>query len=142
MSKSNTFENDILKAIFWGTAIANLLDNAASSPLTSLYIAFHTADPGEAGSQTTSECAYPNYARVAVLRSASGFAISNNIVTLVARAIAPQASGGTETATHWSVGVASSGTSKILYSGTITPNISISNGVSPFLETTTSITED
>jgi hypothetical protein len=36
MSKSDTFENDILKLIFNATAIANLADNAASAPLTSL----------------------------------------------------------------------------------------------------------
>jgi hypothetical protein len=49
MSKSNAFENDLLKLIFNATAIANLADNAASSPLTNLYVSLHTADPGEAG---------------------------------------------------------------------------------------------
>jgi hypothetical protein len=47
MSMGNTFENDIAKLIFNATAIANIADNAASSPLTSLYVALHTADPGE-----------------------------------------------------------------------------------------------
>ena len=37
MSKSNTFENDLLSLIFNGTAIANLADNASASPLTKLY---------------------------------------------------------------------------------------------------------
>lgn len=36
MSKGNTFENDLLKLIFQGVAIANIADNAASSPLTNL----------------------------------------------------------------------------------------------------------
>lgn len=48
MSKGNTFELDFLKLVFNATAIANIADNAASSPLTSLYLALHTADPGEA----------------------------------------------------------------------------------------------
>ena len=52
MSKGNTFELDLLALIFNATAIANIADNAAASPLTSLYVALHTADPGEAGSQT------------------------------------------------------------------------------------------
>ena len=43
--------------------------------------------------------------------------------------------------THWSVGVASSGATKILYSGTVTPNISVSNGVTPQLTTATAVTE-
>jgi hypothetical protein len=56
VSKGNTFENDLLKLIFNATAIANIADNAAASPLTNLFVALHTADPGEAGDQTTSEC--------------------------------------------------------------------------------------
>ncbi len=55
MSKSDTFEADILKLIFNATAIANLADNAATSPFTTLGMALHTADPGETGTQTTSE---------------------------------------------------------------------------------------
>ena len=69
MSKGNTFENDILKLIFNATAIANIADNAASSPLTNLYASLHTADPGEAGDQTTNETSYTSYARVAVART-------------------------------------------------------------------------
>ena len=71
MSKGNTFENDLLGLIFNGTAIANLADDAATSPLTELYVSLHTADPGEAGDQTTNECAYTSYARVAVARTSS-----------------------------------------------------------------------
>lgn len=58
MSKGNTFENDLLLLIFNATAIGNIADNAASSPLTNLYVSLHTGDPGEAGNQTTNECAY------------------------------------------------------------------------------------
>ena len=71
MSKSNSLENALLDLIFKATAIANIADNAASSPLTNLYVSLHTSDPGEAGSQTTNECAYGSYARVAVARSGS-----------------------------------------------------------------------
>jgi hypothetical protein len=51
MSKSNAFETDLLGLIFNGTAITTIADNAASTPLTNLYLALHTADPGEAGNQ-------------------------------------------------------------------------------------------
>lgn len=47
--KGDTFENDVLKLIFNGTAIANLADNAASSPLTNLEVSLHTADPTDSG---------------------------------------------------------------------------------------------
>ena len=32
--KTDVFENDFLKLLFQGTAIANIADNAASAPLT------------------------------------------------------------------------------------------------------------
>lgn len=142
MSKGNTFENDILKLIFNGTAIADLAENDSSSPLTDLYLAFHTADPGEGGSQTTSECAYTSYARVAVARTSGGFTVSGNSVSPAANVDFPTCTGGTEIATHASIGTASSGAGKILYKGALTPNISISTGVTPRIGSTSTITED
>lgn len=142
MSLGNTFENDLAKLIFNATAIANIADNAASSPLTNLYVAFHTADPGEAGDQTTSETAYTSYARVAVARTSGGWTVTNNSVSPTANVDAPQCTGLTATLTHFSVGTASSGTGKLLGSGTLTPNISVSNGVTPRLTTSTTITFD
>lgn len=142
MSKGNTFENDILKLIFNATAIANIADNAGSSPLTNLYIALHTADPGEAGDQTTSEVAYTSYARVAVARTSGGWTVTANSVSPVANIDFPTGTGGSGTVTHFSVGTASSGAGKLLYSGTVTPNIATGNGIIPRLTTATTITED
>lgn len=142
MSKSNTFENDLLKLIFNATAIANLADNAASSPLTNLYVSLHTADPGEAGTQSTNEVAYTSYARVAVARTSGGWTVTNNSVSPVANIDFPEATGGTATATYFGVGSASSGAGVLYYSGTVTPSISISSGVTPRLTTASTITED
>lgn len=142
MSKGDTFENDLLKLIFNGTAIANLADNAASSPLASLYFAMHSADPGEGGSQTTNEVAYTSYARVAVARNSTGFTVTGSSVSPVNDINFPTATGGSATATHFSIGTASSGAGKILYSGTLSPAIVISNGVPPVITNGTTITED
>ena len=142
MSKGDTFENDLLKLIFNGTAIANLADNAASSPLTNLYFALHSADPGEGGSQTTNEVAYTSYARVAVSRNSTGFTVTGNSVSPVNDINFPTATGGSATATHFSIGTASSGAGKILYSGTLSPAIVISNGVPPVITNGTTVTED
>lgn len=142
MSKGNTFENDLLKLIFNGDAIANIADDAASSPLTDLYVALHTDDPGEGGSQTTNEVAYTSYDRVAVERSSSGWTVTGNSVSPVAAIDFPEGTGGSGTATHFSVGTAASGGGKILYSGTITPSIVCGNGITPRLTTATTITED
>lgn len=140
--KGDTFENDWLKLVFNAVAIANMADNAASSPLTNLYVSLHTGDPGETGNQTTSEATYTSYARVAVARSGSGWTVTNNSVSPAATISFPAATGGTNTITHFAVGTASSSTGKILYSGTVSPNISVSNGVTPQLTTSTAITED
>lgn len=142
MSKSNTFENDILGLTFNATAIADLAENDTTTPLTSLYLSLHTAPPGEAGTQSTNECAYTSYAREAVARTSGGFTVSGSSVTLTANVDFTAATGGTETATHFAVGTLASGAGIILYSGTITPNISISTGVTPRLTTGTTITED
>lgn len=142
MSKGDTFENDLLKLIFNATAIANMADNSASSPLTNLYVSLHTADPGETGSQTSSEATYTSYARVAVARSISGWTVTNNSVSPAATISFPAATGSTSLITHFAVGTASSGTGKILYKGTVSPNISVSTGVTPQLTTATAITED
>jgi hypothetical protein len=142
MSKGNTLENDLLKLIFNATAIANLADNAATAPLTNLYLSFHTADPGEAGDQTTSEATYTSYARIAVARTSGAWTVTANSVSPVAAINGVTATGGTNTLTHFAVGTASSGTGKILYSGTVTPNIVVTSGVTPQLTTASTVTED
>lgn len=140
--KGDTFENDLLKLIFNAVAIANIADNAATSPLTNLYVSLHTADPTDAGNQTSSETSYTSYARVAVARTAGGWTVTGNTVNPAANIDFPACTGGTATITHWGVGTATSGTGKILYAGTVSPNISVSNGVTPRLTTATNITED
>lgn len=142
MSKGDTFENDFLKLIFNATAIANIADNAATSPLTNLQVSLHTADPGEAGSQTTNETAYTSYARVAVARTTGGFTVTANSVSPVADISFPACTGGTSTITHFGIGTASSGAGKLLYKGTVTPNIAVANGVTPILTTASTVTED
>lgn len=141
MPKGLVFTNDFLKAILNATAIANLLDNAASSPATSLYIALHTANPAS-GDQTTSEATYTSYARVAVARSTSGWTASSaQFSALVAACTFPAGTGGSGTVTYFSIGLNASGASKILWSGTVTPNIVTGSGVTPQLTTGTTVTE-
>jgi len=143
MSKANTFENDLLKLIFQAVAIANLADNAASAPLTNLYVSLHTSDPGEAGDQTTNEISYTGYARVAVARSAGGWTVSGNSVSPAANIDFGKMTGGAGgTVTHVGIGSASSGAGKLMYSGAVTPNLGVTNGVIPRLDTSTAITEE
>jgi hypothetical protein len=129
MSKANVFENDLLKLIFQATAIANLADNAATSPLTNLYVSLHTADPGEAGDQSTSEATYTGYARVAVARTSGGWTVTANAVENAAAINFPACTGGSNTITNFGVGTLSSGTGKLLYSGALTASLAVSAGI-------------
>lgn len=142
MSKGDTFENDLLKLLFNATAIANVADNAATSPLTNLYVSLHTADPGETGTQTTSEITYTSYARTAVARTSGGWTVTANSVSPVANIDFVAGTGGSGTATHFVVGSLVSTAGKLFYSGTVTPNIVTGNGITPRLTTATAITED
>lgn len=143
MSKSSTFENDLLKLIFNGTPITGLADNAATSPLTSLYISLHTADPGEAGNQTTSETTYTGYARMPLARTSGGWTITNNSVsptTAVEFGECTALPGSS--ITHAAIGTDLSGTGKVLYSGVLSVAIAMAVGVAPRIKTTSTITED
>lgn len=134
MSKTNSWETDVLSLLFTNTA-ASLIGNAGglqpSSVAGSLFISLHTADPGEAGSQTTSESAYTSYARVGVVRSGSGWTVSGNQVQNAAAITFPACTGGTSTVTHFGVGTDSTGAGKLLYKGALTPSISVSSGITP-----------
>ncbi len=145
MSKSNSLENGLLELIFKNTNFANVGDATGlrgSSTAGSLYVSLHTSDPGEAGDQTTNETTYTSYARVAVARSGSGFTVTGNSVSPAANVDFPACTGGTATITHFGIGTASSSTGILLYKGAVSPNISVSSGVTPRLTTSTAVTED
>lgn len=137
MSASNTFESDVLLLLLNNTNIANLGDATGvrgSSTAGSVFIALHTADPGETGNQTTSEATYTSYARVAVARSGAGWTISGTAPTQAANAAAvnfPACTGGTNTITHFSIGRDTSGTGEILLSGVLAASLSVSTGITP-----------
>lgn len=145
MSKSDAFESALLALIFQNTNIANVGDATGlrgAAAAGQLFVALHTADPGEAGTQTTNEVAYTGYARVGLARSSGGFTITGNSVSPAANVDFPACTAGSATATHFSIGVASTGAGMVLYKGAITPTIAIAAGVTPRLTTVTAITED
>lgn len=146
MSKSNTFENDVLLVIFNNTAIADIGDTGglrATVTAGSLYVSLHTADPGETGTAVTSETAYTGYARVAKARSSAAFTVTANSVSPAADTDFGEctaAAGGA--LTHFGIVNTASGAGKLLYKGTLTPNITMAVGVIPRLKATTTVTED
>lgn len=144
MSIGNNTENNILALIFNATAWANYADNAASSPQTNVHTALHTADPGEAGTMSTSESAYTNYARQNVARSTAGFsAPAAGSTALVANLDFPSSGASGTTITYGSFGKTGGGATDILFSGAVTPNIAIgAAGVIPRLTTASTVTLD
>lgn len=76
MTFSNNAAESIGKFIFQNAVTAStiLADlNATAGAVTSLSIALHTADPGIAGAQTTSEASFTGYARQTVSRTAGNW---------------------------------------------------------------------
>lgn len=141
MGKGTTFDNDILKLIFTAVAIANIADNAASSPLTNLFVSLHTADPS-AGTQNTSEIAYTSYARVTLARTAGAWTVTGNSVSPAADITFPTPTGAPgAVASFAAVGTLVSGAGKILYAGALAPNITISTGTPPIVKAGSTISE-
>jgi len=139
--KSSQFCNDMLKLWFNAVGIPNLADNAATSPLTTIYVSLHTADPGSGGAQTTSEAAYSGYTRVAVARTAAGWTVTGSSVSPASVILFPQCTSGTETETFAAAGTAASGAGKILYRGPISPVLAVSPGINPEITVATALTE-
>lgn len=131
MSKSNASENAILALIFNATTWDGIAEDDTTSPNANLYVALHTGDPGEGGTQATSECAYGSYARVTVARTAGGWTVSGDTATNAALVQFPQCTSGLETATYFSVGLGSSGSTAIIYSGALSSSLAISSGIQP-----------
>ena len=136
VSAANALLNLVLQAVNW----ANIADNTATAPLTSLYCALHSADPTSTGNQTSSEIAYTGYARVAVARTTGGWTTASAGSSSPQAAINfPAGTGGSGTATFASIGTASSGAGSIIWSGPITPNIVCGSGVTPSLTTASTV---
>lgn len=146
MSKSNTFENDLLLLLFNNTNIADIGDATGvrgSTTAGTFWVSLHTADPGEAGTAVTSETAYTGYARVSVARSGAGFTVTAGSVSPAANIDFGECTASPGGAiTHFGIVNTTSGAGKLLYSGTVTPNITMAIGVIPRLKTTSTITED
>jgi hypothetical protein len=134
MSATNAFETALLNLIFLNTDLANVGDAAGiqnSAAAGSFYISLHTADPGEAGSQTTSEANYGAYARVAVARSGAGWSVSGNTASNAAAIDFPAAISGSNTITHFGIGSDSSGAGNLFFSGALSDPLGVSTGITP-----------
>jgi hypothetical protein len=131
MSLSNSAEQDLMLLLFNNTNWANTGDATGirgSTAAGSWFISLHTADPGEAGSQTTSEATFTSYARVAVARSGAGWTVTSGSAVNAATITFPTCTGGTNTITHFAIGRDTSGAGEIICSGALTTPVVVSVG--------------
>ena len=146
MSKANSWENALVLLLFNNTNAANIGDATGlrgSTAAGSLYVSLHTADPGETGTQSTSETSYGSYARIAVARSAGGWTVTNNSAANTAAVTFAQCSSGTPTLTFFGIGTDVSGAGTLLYSGALTSSLAVSTGITPsFAIGALTVTED
>ncbi|CAB4136901.1 hypothetical protein UFOVP313_4 [uncultured Caudovirales phage] len=134
MSLTNAAEAALLDLLFLNTNWANIGDATGlrnSTAAGSFFISLHTADPGEAGDQTTNEAAYTGYARVAVNRTAGGWTRSVSTVSNTALVQFAQCTGGSAVVTHFGIGTSSTGAGNLILKGALTSALSISNGIQP-----------
>jgi len=134
MSMTNAAETALLNLIFTNTDWANVGDAAGlqnSATAGSFYISLHTADPGETGTQTTSEATYTSYARVAVARSGAGWTVSGANASNAAAVNFPAATGGSNTITHFGIGSDLSGAGNLFFKGALSASLAVSSGITP-----------
>jgi len=140
MSKSNVFEQAILELIFNAVDIANIADDTVTAPATTLEVSLHFAEPGETGNMSTNEATYTGYSRVTVARTAGGWNVTSGVASPANDIVFPVATAGTETLV--AIGIGSGVGNDLMYSGSLTPSISVNPGVTPRVTTASTITED
>jgi hypothetical protein len=131
---TNAAEANLMNLLFLNVDWANIGDAAGlqnSAAAGSFYVSLHSADPGEAGNQSTNEIAYTGYARVAVARTAGGFTLTTSTISNTALVQFAQCTGGTATASHFGIGTDLSGNGNLIFKGALTSSLSISNGIQP-----------
>jgi hypothetical protein len=124
MSKSNTTENDVLKAVLQGT-------DPSWRAQANLWVALYTANPDEAGTAITNETAYTNYVRKPIVKATgwtdggSSFSNAAQIQFDVCGAVAGSP------LTHVAIVTTANGAGQILYSGQLNDSLAIATLVQP-----------
>jgi hypothetical protein len=131
----NQAEDDLLDLYFTNVAAPSIGDASGLQPSAtagSFYVGLHTSDPGEtATAQNTNEAAYTSYARQAVARSTSGWTVASGTVDNDSAVTFPQATGGSETETHFSLGFGASGATFLNLVAALASSIAVSSGITP-----------
>jgi hypothetical protein len=131
MPKGTVTCNNILGLYYNATAIANIADNAAASPISNIKVRLATASYTAASTGSANEATYTNYSAQDVARSTGGWAAPSAGATSNAAAIEfPQcgASGNTITSAATTKGA---GASDVFHYGDLNSPIAVSNQIQP-----------
>lgn len=143
MSKTNYFETQLLRHVFTNTTLPAIGDSAgllASAADGSVYLSLHAADPGESGA-LTAEASYGGYARKDVGRTTSNWSIADSSVVNSNEILFDQCTSGSNTITHF--GVHAAPDASMIYSGSVTTSVTVSQGIQPrFAAGTMKVLED
>ena len=134
MSASNAFETSLLGLIVTNVDAANVGDAAGlqnSAAAGVFWIGLHTADPGEAGDQTTNETAYTNYARQDEARDTVQWTVTNDTADNDNAIGFPTGGASGATLTHFALGSASTAAGNLFLSGALTASLAVSSGITP-----------
>lgn len=127
MSLSNTAETAILNQMFVGTALA-------WNANTDLWLAFHSADPGEAGTAVTSEVTvgeWDTYARKALTRATDFSVVGDTVSNANLEQFVAMASGSGVTLTWVSIVTTASGAGTIIVRAELDDPIVVGVGTQP-----------
>lgn len=133
MPASDVLEQELLDMLFLNTAFDNIGTStgfAATSADGNFTLALSTGTLTDSSDQSTTEAAYTSYARKSVARGAAQWTVTSGTVTNDNAQAFPQATGGSETETDFSIGTDLITNEMWIY-GALTASLAVSNGITP-----------
>lgn len=137
MGFSNDYEVLVLAHLLRNEDIGNLGDAAglvASATEGDVWLALHTASPGEAGTQATNEASYGGYSRISIQRRYTRWNVVGTALSNVDLVQWPTCTSGSSLVTHFSIGVENGSTgwgNVMICYGQLPSVLSVSTGVQP-----------
>ena len=135
MSASDAFETSLLGLIITNANAANVGDATGlrGSTTAGVFWVSLTVSPGhtEAGSQTTNETAFTNYARQSIARDIASWTVTGDTADNDSALGFPTCGATGATLFGFGLGSASTGAGNLFIIGDLTATLAVSNGITP-----------
>jgi len=124
--------NAVLGLYYNASAIADIADNDATSPITAVEVALATASYSASSTLASNESTYTNYARQSTARTTGGWSAPSGGATANAAAIEfPQCGVTGNTIVAAATGKPGGGSAQIFHYGDLNASIAVSNQIQP-----------